>query len=303
MDIRGLQYFIVAAERLNFTSAARECYITQTAMSLHIGKMEDELGFKLFTRNKKAVELTEAGKDFYKRARSVIEHYDRSVRCSANVALGMTGTINVTLPSCLEGFIFMDKLHLFHERYPQVDLNIIVKPHNELVASVKSGKADIAFGSPEDMELSPEFSVIKLREDPVVLLCSEGHRLAKQKKITSDMLLDQSIVMPGPDGMPQTYKSLQTIGFKPGFEKNAILHVANIDEFLLVVELGRGVGFLPNFIKKRISPETSGIVCIDCEFDGITPMMTTAAGFLRDNQNPVLANFIEILSGAEKAVH
>ncbi|MDR2771118.1 MAG: LysR family transcriptional regulator, partial [Clostridiales Family XIII bacterium] len=52
MDIKGLQYFIAAAERLNFTTAAKECYITQTAMSLHISKMEDELGFKLFNRNR-----------------------------------------------------------------------------------------------------------------------------------------------------------------------------------------------------------------------------------------------------------
>jgi len=296
MDLRGLQYFVVAAERLNFTSAARECYITQTAMSLHIGKMEDELGFKLFKRNKKAVELTEAGKDFYKRARSVIEHYERSVKCSHNVAQGMMGTINAAFPSSLEGFIFIDKLTAFHERYPLVDLNIFVKPHNELVSSIRSEKADIAFGSPEDMELSPELSVIKLREDPVVLVCSAVHRLAKQTKITTDMLLNQSIVMLGPDGMPHTYKSLQTIGFKSGYDKNAIHHVSNIDEFILTIELGRGVGFLPGFVRTRIIPETSGLTCIECEFDGVTPTMVTAVGFLKDNQNPVLANFIEILS-------
>ena len=296
MDLRGLQYFILAAERLNFTSAARECYITQTAMSLHIGKMEDELGFKLFTRNKKAVELTEAGKDFYKRAKSVVEHYERSVRCSYNVAQGMLGTINVTLPSFLEGFVFMDKFAMFQKRYPLADLNIFVKPHNELVSTVRSEKADIAFGSPEDMELSPELRVIKLREDPVTLLCSVGHPLAKKKLITSEMLLDHSIVLLGPDGMPQTYKAMQTLGFKQNFDKNSVVHVSNIDEFLLAVELGRGVGLMPGFVKARIMHETSGVTCIDCEFDGVTPMVYTAAGFLKENQNPVLANFIGILT-------
>jgi DNA-binding transcriptional LysR family regulator len=265
--------------------------------------MEDELGFKLFTRNKKAVELTEAGRDFYKRARSVIEHYERSVRCSASVAQGMLGTINISLPSRLEGFIFVDKLSLFRKKYPLVDLNVLVKSHNVLVTTVKSGKADIAFGSPEDMELSPEFTVIKLREDPMVLLCGVGHPLAKQEKITSEMLMDQSLVMSGPNGMPQTYKSLQTVGFTPGFGKNAILHVSNIDEFLLMIELGRGVGFLPNFVRTRVTPETSGIVCIDCEFDGSTPMMVTAAGFLKENQNPVLANFIDILLDTDADSH
>mgnify|MGYP003378439773 CR=1 FL=1 len=47
MDIRGLKYFISAAECLNFTRAAKECFITQTAMSQHIANMEKELGFQL----------------------------------------------------------------------------------------------------------------------------------------------------------------------------------------------------------------------------------------------------------------
>ena len=63
MDIRGLRYFISAAECLNFTQAAKECFITQTAMSQHIANMEKELGFQLFRRNNRRVELTAAGRD------------------------------------------------------------------------------------------------------------------------------------------------------------------------------------------------------------------------------------------------
>lgn len=67
MDIRGLKYFISAAECLNFTRAAKECFITQTAMSQHIANMEKELGFQLFRRNNRNVELTTAGRDFTSR--------------------------------------------------------------------------------------------------------------------------------------------------------------------------------------------------------------------------------------------
>ena len=70
MDIRGIKYFISAAECLNFTRAARECFITQTAMSQHIANMEKELGFQLFRRNNRNVELTPAGRDFYEQKRN-----------------------------------------------------------------------------------------------------------------------------------------------------------------------------------------------------------------------------------------
>ena len=297
MDIKGLQYFAAAAERLNFTSAARECYITQTAMSLHIGKMEDELGFKLFTRNKKAVELTEAGKDFYKRARSIIEHYQHSVRSSASISRGMTGVVSVTLPSCFEGFVFMDKLRLFRERFPKVELNMLVKPHNELIAAVKSERADIAIGSTADMELDAAFTVIKLREDRVIMLCAASHPLASMRHITADMIKDETIVMSGPEGMPYTYKSLKNISFNHSFEKNTVLPVNNMDEMLLMIELGCGVGFMPEFAKTRITTMTPGIACLECEFDGEQAIMTTAAGFLKDNRNPVLENLIGVLLG------
>ena len=61
MDINSMRYFIAAAEHLNFTKAAHACYITQTAMSAAIAKMEKELGATLFHRSNKKVELTEAG--------------------------------------------------------------------------------------------------------------------------------------------------------------------------------------------------------------------------------------------------
>jgi len=225
----------------------------------------------------------------------VIEHYEFSTRCSSSIAQGMTGVVNVALPSSFEGLAFIDKFRLFLEKYPLVDLNTLVKPHNELVASVKSGKADLGIGSPEDMEQSPDFSVIKLREDPAVMLCGARHPLARSGKINAKMLKDATIVMSGPEGMPHTYKHLQTIGFKPGFEKNSVLKVNNLDEMLLMIELGRGIGFLPAFVTNRVALGMPGIVCIECEFDGETPMMTTAAGYLKENQNPVLENLIELL--------
>ncbi|HVI39848.1 MAG TPA: LysR family transcriptional regulator [Anaerovoracaceae bacterium] len=65
MDIRSLKYFISAAQNLNFTKAASECFITQTAMSLSIAKLEEELNFKLFYRCNHRVKLTDSGEVFF----------------------------------------------------------------------------------------------------------------------------------------------------------------------------------------------------------------------------------------------
>ena len=52
MNIHSLQYFCSVAKHLNFSKAAEECHIAQTAMSRSIAAMEDELGFRLFDRRK-----------------------------------------------------------------------------------------------------------------------------------------------------------------------------------------------------------------------------------------------------------
>ena len=71
MNIHSLQYFCSVAKHLNFSKAAEECHIAQTAMSRSIAAMEDELGFRLFDRTRHHVELTPAGAYFLKEAAQI----------------------------------------------------------------------------------------------------------------------------------------------------------------------------------------------------------------------------------------
>ena len=84
MDIRGLKYFISAAECLNFTRAAKECFITQTAMSQHIANMERELGWPVTVRHTGGTGgggtvLTDGGKRLVNRYRRLQAEADRAV--------------------------------------------------------------------------------------------------------------------------------------------------------------------------------------------------------------------------------
>ena len=64
MSFRRIEYFLSVAKHLNFTKAARECYVAQAAISQQIKQFEEELGFKLFDRGGTAVALTPAGEYF-----------------------------------------------------------------------------------------------------------------------------------------------------------------------------------------------------------------------------------------------
>jgi DNA-binding transcriptional LysR family regulator len=290
-----LQYFIAAAESLNFTVAAKECYITQTAMSLHIKKMEDELGFKLFIRDKHMTELTVAGRDFYTRARELILEYEEAVRHATSVGSGVTGIIRLMIPSCIEGFMLMDRLRAFRAAYPGVEVNIYVEPPARHVGSIKRGLTDLCVGAPDDMELNPEFVVERLREDPIVIVCSAHHPFARQGTVTADMLQKEPVIVCGPKGIPNTFRTLRSNRMQSGYDSDSVVSVNNMDEMLLQIELERGIGFLPSFICDRIAVDNSGIRFVRCDDDGRTPTMTTAIGYLRSNPNPVLKNALNII--------
>ena len=75
MELRQLKYFITSADTLNFTEAARLCYITQSTLSQQIKQLETELGVQLFERIGKRVFLTETGRDFLPYARQTVADF------------------------------------------------------------------------------------------------------------------------------------------------------------------------------------------------------------------------------------
>lgn len=72
MNSQELKCFVVAADRLNFTRAAKELYVTPPTVTHHIQHLENELGVKLFIRDSKSVQLTTAGEIFYHDAHDIL---------------------------------------------------------------------------------------------------------------------------------------------------------------------------------------------------------------------------------------
>ena len=95
MKFRHLEYFVAAAEELNFTHAADRLNVSQPPFSKQIHDLEGELGVEFFERQRKGVAPTPAGKSFLIDARRILEDCEASIRKTQRISRGEIGELAI----------------------------------------------------------------------------------------------------------------------------------------------------------------------------------------------------------------
>lgn len=180
MELRQFRYFVAVAEELHFSRAAQRLHIGQPPLSLQIQAIERELGVLLLKRDRRKVELTDAGRLFLVEARNALEHVERAVAAAKRFALGEVGTLRVhftTSAPLLPNF--PRAIRNFHERYPDIHLELKIQNSQSILDALRLGNLDIGFIRPAARTILPrEVSSIPLYKDRLMLVLPADHPLA-----------------------------------------------------------------------------------------------------------------------------
>lgn len=95
MNLNQLKYFITVAEYQNFTLAARQHFISQTAVTQQIQALEEQLGIKLFDRARRPIALTLAGQVFLIEAKAICERMNLAIEKTKEAATGLVGSLRI----------------------------------------------------------------------------------------------------------------------------------------------------------------------------------------------------------------
>jgi DNA-binding transcriptional LysR family regulator len=249
MDIRQLELFIAAAEEQHFTRAARRANIVQSGLSVAIRGLEAELGTRLFVRNTRRVQLSEAGRIFLPEARRVLGAAKRARDAVAAIKGGLIGRLSVGTVQSLHPFLDLPALlQAFHERYPKVEIAVREINFEALRQALREGHLDLAFMPTSDVSRIGLAAEV-LFSSPMVVAVSPDHPIADRAAITLSELEQETFV----DFSPRwgTRHLVDQIFHIEGAARRTGFEVENFELLLQFVSRGFGLAVVPQAMVER----------------------------------------------------
>ena len=158
---RRIRAFLAVAEELSFTRAAQRLFIAQQPLSKNIAELESDLGVRLLHRTTRHVSLTDAGKVAYNELIDLLERHESMRRRVSRAARGDSGQLAVGSGNYGMNSVLPQLLRTYHERYPDVTINIENGQAMTLFDLLANRDIDIAFAllplAREDLAMEPVY--------------------------------------------------------------------------------------------------------------------------------------------------
>src|ERR1700685_115194 len=193
MEFHQLRYVCAIADTGNFSRAAERCQIAQPSLSQQVLKLEQELGTKLFDRLGRSIRLTEAGRAFIPRARTILEQMEAARSTAADQNTDLRGSVAVGVIPTVAPYLMPNYTARFAKKYPDAKLRIVEETTSVLVEGLRDLSIDVAILAlplrHKDLELFP------LRTQPLFAALSRKHPRASAKSLALKDLRGESFVL------------------------------------------------------------------------------------------------------------
>lgn len=249
MDLKQLRSFIAVANTLSFGSAARQLYLSQSALSIQIQNLEKHLGVPLFTRNRRSVRLTAAGEAVLADSKELLQRIADIELRAAKIGSGEVGHLRIGFVASATAQVIPSIVLAFRKLYPGVELELKNMPTVQQIETLKTGSIDVGFVR---LPVSVDgLSIDSIHREPFAMVLSRAHPLAAARTITVRQLAEEPFIAYGRRWAPSFYDHWVAICRRAGFSPNVVQEVAEMDTALVLVAAGIGVAILPEGIARR----------------------------------------------------
>ncbi|MFH7017408.1 LysR family transcriptional regulator [Flavobacterium sp. FlaQc-47] len=257
MELRHLKYFLAVAEELNFTKAAEKLYISQPPLSRQIIELENEIQAKLFIRNNKKVELTEAGKYLEKEVRELFQHLERISIKTRKIAQNVSGDFRIAYISSIYSSVISDLIKHLKVEFPYVNFKLFEVSTTKQIAALEQGKIEL--GIIRSPIKSPKIKAQVWFKDGFSVVYHKGTIQIKSEEDIPN-LKNETFVFFNKDYAPHYHEVLLQICAFYGFEPKVVHESNNINSIVQLVKNGLGISIVPSNIAKNNQDNEIGFV-------------------------------------------
>ena len=193
MDLRQIKVFLEVAKARNFTRAAEALCIAQSAVSIAIAKLEEELDLTLFNRHSRQITLTAEGEVLLRHATRILDDFSTAESEMSELKELSSGEVRIGIPPMMSSYYFPRVIKDFHIEYPHLQLTVMGEGAAHIQRQISSGEIDLGViaGSkiPEGLA-----STCFLREE-IVACVSSDHPFAERTNLRLQELLSEPLIL------------------------------------------------------------------------------------------------------------
>jgi DNA-binding transcriptional LysR family regulator len=247
MELRHLRSFLVVADELHFSRAARRLHMAQSPLSQQIQRLERELGVQLFRRNRRRVELTDAGLAMLDHARRALDHAEQAAGAARAAGAGRAGRLDVGFLATAALALLPAVLPPFREAAPDATLRLTEAGSQDLLGALRRGELDVAFTRPPAP--TAELSTTVVWREPVIAVLPAAHRLCAGPGLDLADLRDEDFVTFPRWSAPEFYDHLLAACHDAGFAPRIVQEALAMPTVVGLVAAGLGVALVPGGIR------------------------------------------------------
>lgn len=243
MELRELKSFLKIMELESFSRAAKELGYSQSALSVQIHSLENELGVRLFDRLGKQVTLTPPGRQLARRVLPILQEVEELENVMHNrppaeaLRIGMIESLcKAHMPQVMDYVC---------RNLPQLHITITINSPSVLLDALNHNKVDLVYVLDKPL-YDGKWEKVFQKQENIVFVCSVDSPLAREKDLKLDQVIRQPFFL---TEKADNYRlSLDQQLAARQLALNPILEVSDTGFILDMVQRGLGLSFLPQYV-------------------------------------------------------
>ncbi|QUI25172.1 LysR family transcriptional regulator [Vallitalea pronyensis] len=293
MHLESLKYFREVASEKSISKVAKKSYISQSALSQLIQKLEEDFGYKLLNRSNKGVALTELGEIVLKYSNNIIRNYETMVE-ELETTVKQHNKVRINGTWSLVTYSLPCVIYKIKKKYPNHQYELIASTREDTITDVQNDICD--FGIINDA-LDPEHNLFTypMGKEKIVLIAPGKYNIPQKIKLEDLLHYDMIMCNSNNNIHKNLEEALKTIDKKVD-DLNIIFNATTDGAVKLAVSNGYGLAFVPyESIKHELYEKTVKVIDIeDVSLDYDLYLISKKLGQLSKARKESIEYFIEI---------